>query len=268
MTRTSEAPEARIDAIMNKASRALVERRYFDAERLSVEALEAAHALRDYERMARICLPLQEARRQKRDLAADAGDVFVIEGELPKPGKIRAGCYLVRPPRVGLDGRMLREMCDAREAPAIVLVREPTTRSGTWPVVALGPVTIRAYVPPPAARAERRRGSKRSAGVSAVGAAGTAEPVPDVAWFLAASEALGDAALASLDPGRAALSRIDDILARLQTHPNHEKLHQALIAACETAARLPERERRVDPRVEAGGAIDPLDSADDEMESM
>ncbi|MFN3311207.1 MAG: ABC transporter permease, partial [Thermomonas sp.] len=45
-------------------------RDYFAAERLCLEALELAHKACDYERMARICLPLQEARRQKRDLAA------------------------------------------------------------------------------------------------------------------------------------------------------------------------------------------------------
>ncbi len=270
MTKAKDAPAARIDSIMERASHALVERRYFDAERLCLDALELAHRDGVYERMARICLPLQEARRQKRDLAADAREVFLIDDQLPKPGKLHPGCYLVRPPRVGLDGRLLREMADHKQVPIIVLVREPTTRTGMWPIVALGPVTVRTHVaaPEPAAApaspANRKGKGVKKRSVAAPMPAEPAsvsagDPLPQVEWFLAACEALGDAAIASVDPARGAVGRVEDLLMRVAACPDHEKLHQALAAACEAAARIPEKERR-----RAAAPIDELGDEDDD----
>jgi hypothetical protein len=246
---------AKIDEAMERASVALAARRYFEAERLCVEAMGLAHQRRDYERMARICLPLQEARRQKRQLALDAGEVFVIDQELP--AKPKPGLYLVRPPRVGLDGRMLREMADEAEVPVVVVVREPRTRAGLWPVVALGPITLRTRVEPPAApvaeTGKGKKGSKAGAAgpAGAGGAAGAGRPrkakaaevdpdlvVPDAEWFLWASEALGDAGIARVDPARPVASRVDELWLGLQAQPDHEKLHQALAEACAEARRL------------------------------
>ncbi len=68
-----------IDAVMERASIALTDMRYADCERLCLEAFEAAHQQNDYARLARIVLPLQEARRQRRQAAVDAG-VFVLSG--------------------------------------------------------------------------------------------------------------------------------------------------------------------------------------------
>lgn len=220
---------AKVDQLMERASTALVHRRYFECEKVCVEALSLAHQYQDFERMARICLPLQESRRLKRQMAADLGVVTVIDAEMP--ARMRAGCYLVRPPRVGLDGRMLREMADQAEVPAIVLVREPLTRAGTWPLVALGPVTIRAYVKPPDASG----GTKRKPRKKAEPADEPDKIVPPIDWFLAASEELGDAAIASVDAGRSAAARVDDLWLRLQAHPDHEKLHQALAETCNEA---------------------------------
>lgn len=226
---------ARIDQLMTRAGEALVGRHYFETERLCVEAMTLAFQFQDFERMARITLPLQESRRLKRQLAADAGMVAIVDGEMP--ARPRPGCYLVRPPRVGLDGRMLREMADQAEVPVIVLVREPRTKAGTWPLVALGPVTIRAYVAPPvppSADAPAPRGRKKPARKP--------DPVedpdriaPPVEWFLLAGEVLGDAAIASVDPGRPPASRVEELWLRLQAFPDHEKLHQALAAACQEA---------------------------------
>ena len=243
MTKARETIAERVDALMEDASVALVARQYFACEVHCSQAMELAHRQRDYERMARICLPLQEARRQKRDLAADSQQVFVIDDQLPNANKLQAGCYLVRPPRVGLDGRMLREMLENAQVPAIVVVREPTTKAGLWPVVALGPATVRTKVQPPARGASKgRRG--RKGGVAARHATDSPEvAIPPVEWFLAANEALGDAAITSVDPARPVLARIEALLLRLAALPDHEKLHQALGAACAEAAALPAEAR-------------------------
>lgn len=298
----------KIDTLMEQASKALVHRRYFEAERLALQALRKAHALLDYERMARILLPLQEARRQKRDLAIDAcgaagsaesktgkgssrasaagkkvtkktggrnlvlapgvsvpPGVFVVDGELPGPKGLRAGCYLVSPPRVGVDGRTLRELADKHEVPIVVTVREPTTQAGLWPVVAVGPVTLRAKVPPPLV-SSRRTGShagrgkdvaKRSSATKGKAAATKADRAntnargegagggesslfaPGPEWFLAANEALGDAAIAAIPPTANARQRVQALMERLEAMPDHEKLHQALAEAAREAAHEP-----------------------------
>ena len=252
MTKTRETIAERVDALMEDASVALVARQYFACESHCTQAMELAHRQRDYERMARICLPLQEARRQKRDLAADSQQVFVIDDQLPNANKLQPGCYLVRPPRVGLDGRMLREMLENAQVPAIVVVREPTTKTGHWPVVALGPATIRTRVQPPARgmAAKGRRG--RKAGVAARHETDSPEvAIPPVEWFLAANESLGDAAIMSVDPARPVLARVEALLLRLAALPDHEKLHQALAAACAEAAALPAEARLLmEPEVE------------------
>ncbi len=237
--------------MMEEASRALVARDYFGCERLGANALDRAFGLLDYDRMARVLLPLEEARRQKRDLAFDTRRVIVVGDQLPSTRSLVAGCYLICPPLVGVDGRNLRESADRRRVPAIVIVREPTTREGLWPLVAVGPVTIRAKVAPPAAplpprpRAPRRRAKAPSPPESRrAGSAPPGEPVPSPEWFLAANEALGDAALAEVNPAAHPETRIEALMLRLAAHPDHEKLHQALADACRAAVRDPFTGRR------------------------
>ncbi|MGA1399663.1 MAG: hypothetical protein ACO38P_04685 [Phycisphaerales bacterium] len=83
------------------------------------------------------------------------------------------------------------------------------------PVVAIGPVTIRTKIAPP---------KKPSA--------------PTPSWMAKALEQLGDSALENLDPGMDLLKRIDHLLNCLETHPDHERLHQALAELCREGARV------------------------------
>lgn len=219
-----------IDELMERASRHLASAEYFDAERLSLRSLRAARTNRDFERMARIVLPLQEARRQKREAAFDAGAVALIRSGTDVPKRLRAGCYLVQPPMIGRDGRSLRETLDRRQIPASVLTREPLTRKGLWPIVGVGPMVIRAQVAPPWP-VERVEGSiSKDADTR----------LPPAEWFASASEALGDAALGALAGGDHPHYRVDDLLDFLDAHPEHEKLHQALEQACRAAVGTPE----------------------------
>ncbi len=205
-----------IDGLMERASAALVETAYFKCERLCLEALQAAFRGKEYERMARICLPLQEARRQKRLAAVDTGRLVRLaaapaEGEVePEPG-----CYLIEPMLVGADGRDLRDRADAAEVPVLVVVREPRTQLGAWPIVMIGPITVRTTVAPPP------------------------NEEPTIEWMLAASEALGDEAISRIDPEDTAEERVRDLIDFLGTCPEHEKLHQALEQACRAAVASP-----------------------------
>lgn len=218
---------ARLDALMERASAALARTDYFQAIELASTALRRAHQQRDYERMSRICLPLQEARRQVRQLASDAasgGGVFVVSSVSDLPQPLSAGCYLVQPPMIGAEGRQLAETLTASRVPGLVVTREPMTSGGQWPIVAVGASIVRTRVAPPACA------SPKSGCLTRDELAG----VPDLAWFEHASEAIGDAAIASANGHDAAL--VDALLALLEAVPEHEKLHQRLAEACRWVA--------------------------------
>lgn len=242
---------------MEQASQDLVRRRYFEAEEACLQALRKALAIHDFDRIARIVLPLQEARRQKRDIAVESGDVFLVDSEIPTGKKLVPGCYLVSPPRVGVDGRALREAADKKHTPIVVIVREPTTREGAWPVVAVGPVTIRAKVKPPLVASTpkpKARVTKKPAKAAKSTKADAPNPqssteypspaLPPPEWFIYANEQLGDAAIAEIKDTAQPASRVEILVEYLQAHPDHEKLHQRLEEAARAAARDPRSIRR------------------------
>jgi len=213
MSKIKATTSERIDALMERAESALQNTDYFTAESVAASALDLAHRGLDYDRMARILMPLEEARRQKRLLAADAGFTGRMTTLPGDDWPDRPGCWLVEPPRVGADARELRLRADERGVPAIVICREPETDSGAWPIVAIGVKTVRTTIAPPSGN------------------------TPSPSWFVEAAEALGDAAINSVDPARPPASRVDNLMAVLQTLRDHDRLHQALVDACRAALR-------------------------------
>lgn len=237
-----------VDALMERASKALESTDYFTAEALCLRALDRARRASDFERLARIVLPLQEARRQKRHLAYEAAAARGAPALCrERPAAIEPGVYLLEPPALGIDGRAVRDTADARRTPVVVLTREPMTRDGHWPIVAVGAIpigpgvlTLRTRVAPPVAL-ERVDDGVRKDRFEAEMLAG----VDWAAWVQGALERLGDEAIASVDASLPAAWRADELIERLDAHPDHEKLHQALAAACREAMRepMPEGER-------------------------
>lgn len=207
-----------IDTMMEEASDALTHMRIFQAERVAKRALERAYLASDYERMARICLPLQEARRLKRQEALDANACYQIN-ELPSVHSLPApGCYLLSPPLIAMDTKELRAICDRGAAPAIILCREPKTSAGKWPIAAVGfadtrPITLRIQVVPPE----------------------TLTP----AWFISTLDDIGNKSLERIDPSWPADHRVLDLLEFLDALPHHERVIQALAAACREASMSP-----------------------------
>lgn len=205
---------AQIDELMERASEALQQTRYFEAERMAMKALAMARGINDFDRLARIVLPLQEARRQRMQAAIDTDTIHIIDQPFGEDAVHAAGCYLVRPPLVGADARRLRLKAIERDVPVIVVCREPTTDVKLIPIVAIGRYTLRTKVRP----------ADKSESVT-------------MEWLLGALEALGDTAIDELDPGLAPERRVDALLDRLDTLPEHEKLHQALAEAARIASR-------------------------------
>jgi hypothetical protein len=211
----AKSPPSRIEKTLASAEQALQAGKWFEAESLAVEALDAAIAAGAHGLAADACLPLQEARRQRRLAAIDIANGQVqlqtqISQELESADP---GVHLVVPHGVGADARRLRVCAFQTGVPALVVCREPETMDGRVPIVAIGPVTVRAKVDPPA------------------------DPdSPDLAWVLAAQEALGDAAIDRLDPAMSGPARIEALREVLESVPDHERLHQALAAALREAA--------------------------------
>lgn len=219
-----------VDNLMEKASVALTETDYFGAIVLCEKALVKARRGDDFDRIARISLPLQEARRQIRQQAADAAStVHLVTAPGQVPERIKAGCYLVAPPLIGLDARTLDEMGFRKKTPVVTIAREPLTRDGRWPVVAVSEISVRTRIAPPVPleRVESKMTKDDYTG-----------DIP-VDWFEAAYEALGDTAITTVDPAEPAAFRVDDLLERVHALPYHEKLYQALHAAARDAMNEP-----------------------------
>ncbi len=251
MTTASKQSGQKIDAMMEHASIALVQRDYFLAEQLAFECLRSAILAKDYQRAARVINPLQEARRMKRDLAVDAGRVVLISEPIGEQFVPEPGCYFFVPPRVGQEARVLRVRAEQACVPVIVIAREPRTSGGLCPVVSVGPVTARAYVqeptpPPTSTKGKGNKQTKATTPKQASTATLTAPPAqivnvfgtfitPDMPWILAACEALGDAAIEQVTSINC-FQRVEALYLRLQAFPDHEKLHQRLRQACEESA--------------------------------
>lgn len=248
-----------IDALMETASQCLAETRYFEAGDRCQEALRLARAQDDFGRMARICLPLQEARRWIRQEALDAGRVVQIASAAELGAEPGPGCYLVAPPLIGVDARQIRVQAWAAGIPVFVLCREPMTRDGHWPLVGVGEAVVRARIDP-APGVEPWAGSDGETRPMC-GDRLTRAITPE--WFAAAGEALGDRAIADAqaaarpDDGPDALVwAVDDHLDRLEACPEHEKFIQALARACRAAmgASTPrDRRRRRGPGLDDRG---------------
>lgn len=209
------AKDERIDELMSKAHAALKRAEWHEAERHAAAALQTAHSARDYGRMARIALPLLESRRQLMQGAIDAGrNVKLVEGPVPEDMKVTPGCHMLAPPLVGADARRMRLSALRSETHALILCREPTNRLGLVPIVAVGETVLRARIDAPKNPAK-----------------------PDRAWFLSALEQLGDAAVQSLDTGMEIERQVAAVIAMLDAHPDHEKLHQLLADLCARAEK-------------------------------
>lgn len=226
----------RIDEIMEQASRALAQTRAIEAETLCLRGLDLAVKASDWERAGRIVLPLQESRRLRRQTATDSGIVRLMESPKQVRQKVEPVCYLFQPPLIAFDARAFREAALRRGVPVFVLTREPMTRDGLWPVSAVSVLTVRTRVRPPAGVTPKDTGVTHDEVTGEI----------PLSWFEHAAEALGDAAIASVDPKEPAAHRVLDLLERLDAFPEHEKLHQALERACaeallEPAPKFPRR---------------------------
>lgn len=119
-----------IDQLMEQASQKLVATDYLACESLCMQAIELARQIRDYPLIARILMPLQEARRQRRQIAEDTG-TFVVTGKHRDADAIldehSTGCLLLTdPPYTDADADALRTAARGRGCMVEVLCLDAT----------------------------------------------------------------------------------------------------------------------------------------------
>ncbi len=205
----------RLDDIMDRASQALADMDYLTCEALCLEALIEARDQQCFHFYARVLMPLQESRRQRRMIAAQ-GEIQLGTGE---PGFDAAswlsvhpaGCVVLTHPHTSEDAKTLAQQALSEKKFVEVLFADNAPDDPEW--------TLRSY-----------DGHQVSCQVSA--------PKPDqnpAQWFLHATEQLGDAALRCADGTLTGEALIRDLEARLRAFPDHELLHQRLAEAARKA---------------------------------
>lgn len=212
MIKSSKRKSSATDDLMELATAALQQGSYFECERHAAKAMHKAFAQQNFDAIARIALPLQEARRQRRLQAVDANYLEIYDERAPGPeDELHPGCIIVCDPSVGADARRLTERAFDEEIPLIAFACEPLTQEGLLPIVVVGPTTIRAKMRPPKSFTP--------------------------AWCLEAIDALSASALQTFDPGRAPHRQVEDLVNKCNTLPESEDLHQKLAEIAMLAAR-------------------------------
>lgn len=214
MNQDEPARTKSLASLIQRAGCALDAGNWFEAERLAEEALQAGRTREDWVGMGEIIDIIQAARLGRRDPSLVKGPVSVFDEPYEEGAVLEPGRWLLQPPLVGADARRLRIASLEADVPVLILCREPTTRAGLVPLVAIAPgSTIRTQVKLPAN-----------------------EKKPTATWFQSSLNALGQAAIDAVDPGLVVDRRIDALLGALDAVPDHDGLHDALLQACNEAA--------------------------------
>lgn len=245
-------PES-LDNTMEEASVALARMDYLECEELCQRSLVTAFHASDWGYFASILLPLQEARRQRRMIAAEGvirlGSVDVAESSAAMLRRMPAGCIVLTHPHTSADAVMLVTLARQQRRHVEVLFADNPRSSGRW-VLSWPTPSIRVEINAPPAEWVGRWITPETKAAPA-GAAPTLHPVrkplpkptspaqSPADWFLDACEAMGDAALAGIDADKSLSprGRLERLWHALLAVTDHERLHQALAAAARDLRR-------------------------------
>lgn len=213
-----------LDELMESASQALADLDYPRCESACLDALRQAREADNWAYYRRIVLPLQEARRQKRQAALDGPIRLGTSGrpndlsELLPPAE--AGCVVLTQPVTGEDAAQLDKLAAESGKAVEILFADQPSGATTW--------TIRSFVGP-AVHADRP--APPPGWQDQWMAAESATPPTPAHWFMQASEALGNAGLASINNALGTVERVTEIELLLLAAGDHELLHQTLATA-------------------------------------
>ena len=239
---------SQLDPIMEAASKSLAQMDYLACEDGCLRALSLARRQRKWPYYARILLPLQEARRQRRMIAADGSVRLGTEALAGEPAQwlaqMQTGCIALTRPHDAQTAVELIEAINQKRLCVEVLwvVAVSTEGAGQWTVRSYRGPEVECVVdaPPPdwtnrwitADDAVNSLPSDTPGDES--GALNSKSPSKQglkrrpVDWFLDACEALGNAALASVKSPLGSPERVEELEHCLDVVTDHEILHQAL----------------------------------------
>lgn len=215
---------------MESASQALADLDYPRCEAACLDALRQAREAGDWAYYRRIVLPLQEARRQKRQAALDGPIRLGISdrpndlSELLPPAE--AGCVVLTGPATREDAAKLQQLAAESGKAVEILFADHPRGATTW--------TIRSFV---GSAVHAARPAPPTGWQDQWTAAETTAPPTPAHWFMQASEALGNAGLASIKNALGTVERVTEIELLLLAAGDHELLHQALADAARAAQK-------------------------------
>ena len=119
-------------------------------EKKAIAAIDQARSLPNWKALIRALHNLSDVRQAQAKYAKNGKRVQLIES-IDEANTIKeAGRFLVRPPLVGRDASLMHHALKERKIPSLFVCREPKTKLGLCPIVALGSgVTVRVQVDEP-----------------------------------------------------------------------------------------------------------------------
>ncbi len=119
-------------------------------EKRAIAAVDQARSAQDWTTLISALSDLSEARQEQAKRAKNGKRVQLIESP-DVANKIKeGGRFLVRPPLVGRDAGLMHNALKEKHIASLFVCREPTTKLGLCPIVALGSgVTVRVQVDEP-----------------------------------------------------------------------------------------------------------------------
>jgi len=215
---------AALDDLMQTASQALAQMDYARCEALCVEAMGKARAAQDWIMLQRVLLPLQEARRLKRQSAIDGP---ILLGTPNRAGDIESllagntqGCVVMTWPYNLSDALALDRLVRSKGLPVEVLFCDNASDDQSWVVTSYNSPELCVHLPAPKAAWIGTWTDPLS----------IAPPTPSH-WFMQASEALGNAAMDAITADPGTLDHFDQLAHALIAVGDHELLHQGLASA-------------------------------------
>jgi len=229
---------------MERASAALQSMDYAACEAGCLAALAMAGNARRWSDYARILLPLQESRRQRRMIAVDGTVRLGTQGLDGDPvswlTRFAPGCIVVTPSHAKEDAAQLHDA--ARKEKLCVEVLYAVAEGSSWRLAPFRGPLVEVHRPSPDPMWVNRwigpSGDPNPEGVVDVHSEGISSGA--VEWFVDAAEALGDAALASIDDAVSLDETRTALEQCLEGVDTHEILHQRLGDTARALARAEE----------------------------
>ena len=188
---------------------------WFRVEKSAISKIDIARSAKDWENLG---IALQElcSARQACVKAAHNGKSVIILESMEHVDTIRSGGrFLVRPPLVGRDAALVEGALKKRGYSTIVLCREPKTKLGLCPIVALGSgVTVRTRVQEPEDPEK-----------------------PSCRWFDSVVQLFGEHVVKGIDRDATCQRQLDYLLAHLSAVPSHGEAYRIAIKLCTTLAK-------------------------------